>query len=591
MALDDLLNNGHGLNGERSGLPGGDSHQLGDQQGDWTRPPGSGSDQELHRSQTAVALNELLRQHGLDEVGADSLLLNDSSLQQLPLAAEQPPLANLAELSPSRSLIVLDQGVANWRDLLVEAPADAEVLLLDRSCGGVEQISDFLLQERLSGARRFDTVAIVSEGADGRLLLGNGELSTSSLSSQTELLRGWSDALSAGADLLLFGCNVAASAGGAAFVRQLSALIGCDTAASDDRTGATALGGDLLLELQVGAVSARIDWLERGISERLGHVLDLSSNDQADDLQLANTSTASGLSVDQRLDQGLTQAWNSLQTRASDSDSDSASFQALLTEVYGATASDAEAFSAAAAALSADLASGDRLGLRFEIETGAEMGNAAGAYALVGDDGVPTIYINGDWLQGASDDLLQRVLLEEIGHRFDTLLNDSSDTAGDEGELFADLFTGTVLTPEQRAAISAESDVATLTIDGQQVLVEEATTATPGTFTEDSTTASGTTTSNLVGLFTSAANPNNAFTGSGTASDTMVIKVTNWVAGDNLVVNSSGNNINAVAVTALPTTAGSVNYTIPLDGTTTSFSGWLGFTNISNVSGSVAYNT
>lgn len=237
MALDDLLNSEH------NGLLCGDTHQLGDQQGDWTRPPGSGSDQELQRSQTAVALNELLRQHGMDEVGVDSLLLNDNSLHQLPRAAELPPLANLAELSPSRSLIVLDQGVANWRDLLVDAPADAEVLLLDRSRSGVEQISDFLLQERLSGARRFDTLAIVSEGADGRLLLGNGELSAVTLNSQKDLLRSWGDALSAGADLLLFGCNVAASAGGAAFVRNLASLTGTDVAASSDCTGAAELGG------------------------------------------------------------------------------------------------------------------------------------------------------------------------------------------------------------------------------------------------------------------------------------------------------------------------------------------------------------
>ncbi|MFO7629161.1 MAG: Ig-like domain-containing protein [Prochlorococcaceae cyanobacterium] len=161
----------------------------------------------------------------------------------------------------------------------------------------------------------------------------------------------------------------------------------------------------------------------------------------------------------------LGMVWSELGARASEP-----AFLDLLAEVFGASPEAAEA-------LAARLAAGDSLGLRYEIKSGEEMAGTLGAYAALGDDGVPTIYLNGDWLAGASDAEIRMVLLEEIGHSFDTALNGDVDTAGDEGELFANLFSGVALSDEQRAAILAEDDSATLTIDGALVAVEAAVSA------------------------------------------------------------------------------------------------------------------
>jgi aerobic-type carbon monoxide dehydrogenase small subunit (CoxS/CutS family) len=60
------------------------------------------------------------------------------------------------------------------------------------------------------------------------------------------------------------------------------------------------------------------------------------------------------------------------------------------------------------------------------------------------------------------------VLLEEIGHFIDAQIN-SSDTPGDEGQLFSALVRGEVLTEEQIAAIQGENDAATITVDGQAI--------------------------------------------------------------------------------------------------------------------------
>ena len=66
----------------------------------------------------------------------------------------------------------------------------------------------------------------------------------------------WGDALSADADVLLYGCDVAASADGRALVGGLAQLTGADVAASDDLTGAAALGGDWELEFSTGAIES-----------------------------------------------------------------------------------------------------------------------------------------------------------------------------------------------------------------------------------------------------------------------------------------------------------------------------------------------
>ena len=84
------------------------------------------------------------------------------------------------------------------------------------------------------------------------------------------------------------------------------------------------------------------------------------------------------------------------------------------------------------------------------------MPGAAGAYASSDN----TIYLNANWLKSASKNQVVSVLNEELGHHLDAQFN-NSDTAGDEGELFALLLTdGTLesLNSDQLRAIRSEQD-------------------------------------------------------------------------------------------------------------------------------------
>ncbi|MFN7740732.1 MAG: beta strand repeat-containing protein [Cyanobacteriota bacterium] len=110
---------------------------------------------------------------------------------------------------------------------------------------------------------------------------------------------------------------------------------------------------------------------------------------------------------------------------------------------------------------------------------GTAMPSAAGAYAITTN----TIYLNADWLRNARAEQVLDVLNEELGHYLDGLLN-SSDTPGDEGELFAALLKGNdVVSEGQRREISAQDDHSSEWVAGQELAVEHA--AVVGTIIDD----------------------------------------------------------------------------------------------------------
>ena len=125
---------------------------------------------------------------------------------------------------------------------------------------------------------------------------------------------------------------------------------------------------------------------------------------------------------------------------------------------------------AAANALIAKLSSQEN-SFRVEFRSNHELQGALGAFAQFGNDGLPVIYLNAEYVNSASSQAIQAVLLEEIGHAIDASLNPVSDTPGDEGHAFASLLlNGT----QNAAAAGTANDHAKLQIDGQQIDVEKA---------------------------------------------------------------------------------------------------------------------
>ncbi|WP_419756910.1 hypothetical protein [Anabaena sp. FACHB-595] len=104
------------------------------------------------------------------------------------------------------------------------------------------------------------------------------------------------------------------------------------------------------------------------------------------------------------------------------------------------------------------------------IRNAADINGANGVYGVFTN----RIYLSWEFLQAnqGNPENLVELLLEEIGHRVDSVLN-NSDSAGDEGAIFSALVQGKSFGNEALARLKAEDDSAVITIYGQVIAVEQ----------------------------------------------------------------------------------------------------------------------
>lgn len=152
-------------------------------------------------------------------------------------------------LHPPTSLVVIDSGVEQYRHLADGALPNAEVVILDADRDGIEQISELLAKHQ-----SLDSVHILSHGRPGMLQVGTTQLSFATLASHAPRIQQWANALSQTADILIYGCQVAAGELGRTFVQALAQLTRTNIAASSTLTGSAALGGDWDLGVRIGDV-------------------------------------------------------------------------------------------------------------------------------------------------------------------------------------------------------------------------------------------------------------------------------------------------------------------------------------------------
>jgi hypothetical protein len=148
------------------------------------------------------------------------------------------------------SIVLIDSSVVNVQKIVHSFDSGTAVVVLNQTYNGVAQIAAILQQ-----FQSLQSINIISHGSDGVLKLGNGELNHGNISGYADLLRQWGSSLVEGGDILLYGCDVAATEIGKDFVQKISELTAKDVAASDDLTGNQALGGDWVLENQTGEIA------------------------------------------------------------------------------------------------------------------------------------------------------------------------------------------------------------------------------------------------------------------------------------------------------------------------------------------------
>lgn len=169
-------------------------------------------------------------------------------------SAHEVRAADISRNEGRKEVAFVDTSVADYKALEAGVRDGVAIVEFDGSKDGLAQIAQWARDN--SG---YDAIHILSHGSEGALNLGSTVLSEASLSSpavQAELAD-IGRALNADGDLLLYGCDTAAGAGGQQFVDDLARLTGADVAASNDASGAAAKGGDWTLEVRAGDIEAR----------------------------------------------------------------------------------------------------------------------------------------------------------------------------------------------------------------------------------------------------------------------------------------------------------------------------------------------
>ena len=148
-----------------------------------------------------------------------------------------------------REIVFVDSAVPGWQTLVASMHTGLEIVLLDSTRDGVLQIADYL-----QGRTGIDAIHLVSHGESGMAVLGTAHLDHTTIGAYQGALSAIGAALNPGADLLLYGCDIAKDNSGLNFIGELSQATGADVAASTDTTGASARGGNWTLEARTGAI-------------------------------------------------------------------------------------------------------------------------------------------------------------------------------------------------------------------------------------------------------------------------------------------------------------------------------------------------
>jgi len=177
--------------------------------------------------------------------------IHDTAALESALAA--PPAPASWPGAPT-SVVFIDSRLPEIATLTAAAPQGVQVVVLDASRPGLEQIRD-----ALAGQQDLAALHWISHGGSGVLDLGSTTLrpAEAGFDADRALLAEIGSHLRPGADVLVYGCDFGQGEAGRLALQALSSALGADVAASTDATGATARGGDWTLESATGRIEAQ----------------------------------------------------------------------------------------------------------------------------------------------------------------------------------------------------------------------------------------------------------------------------------------------------------------------------------------------
>jgi len=216
-----------------------------------------------------------LRKFHLETLERRILFSADAALSALELVPEpvselvvlQQEQANTVDLTAQdptqehkvheKELVIVDSALPNLQMLLDDLAStidkQTQVVVLDATADALPQISSIIARQD-----GLTALHLMSHGSSGSLELAGQQINTLDLLSAADELSTWRSAFAQGADILLYGCEVAADGQGRQFVDTMARLTGADVSASNDLTGDADQGGDWQLEHAHGEINSDI---------------------------------------------------------------------------------------------------------------------------------------------------------------------------------------------------------------------------------------------------------------------------------------------------------------------------------------------
>ncbi|NNK02578.1 MAG: DUF4347 domain-containing protein, partial [Desulfatitalea sp.] len=180
-------------------------------------------------------------------LGATAPPVNDEA-DHLPADNDAMVLAknDIAESKQSLNIALVDTTLSDYENIADAIDEDVTILYFNGETESATQVLEQAVGYASDSQMPIDSLSIMSHGKTGAFKLGNEWIDASNLSSYTDAWQSLNAAMNEGANLYLFGCNVARdSDAGQDLLDSLARVTQADVFASDDITG---IGGDWQLE-------------------------------------------------------------------------------------------------------------------------------------------------------------------------------------------------------------------------------------------------------------------------------------------------------------------------------------------------------
>ncbi|NES65399.1 MAG: DUF4347 domain-containing protein, partial [Okeania sp. SIO2D1] len=176
-----------------------------------------------------------------------------TSIQFVDFSTQQAP----------QKIVFIDSNVEDYQTLANGVLPGYKVVILDRDRDGIHQITNIIQK-----VGQVSSIHIVSHGTPGCLQLGNSELNIKNINNYATELETWPVA-----NILVYGCRVAAGDAGTEYLEKLHQITGANIAASAQATGSSAMGGNWQLEVTKGEIEVSLAFSD-DIQKQWEHILD-----------------------------------------------------------------------------------------------------------------------------------------------------------------------------------------------------------------------------------------------------------------------------------------------------------------------------